>query len=87
MVDNARISKAMTIKLEDLFDDLPQMPEFADGIRRAPARHFSLSPKDTQLALKNALRYIPEKWHRQLAPEFLEELLTQTDRCIPGPLY
>jgi urocanate hydratase len=77
MVDNAGISKAMTIKLEDLFDDLPEMPEFADGIRRAPARHFSLSPKDTRLALKNALRYIPEKWHRQLAPEFLEELLTR----------
>jgi urocanate hydratase len=77
MVDNARISKAMTIKLEDLFDDLPQMPEFADGIRRAPTRHFSLSPKDTRLALKNALRYIPEKWHRQLAPEFLEELFTR----------
>jgi urocanate hydratase len=53
------------------------MPQFADGIRRAPARHFTLSPKDAQLALKNALRYIPEKWHRQLAPEFLKELLTR----------
>jgi urocanate hydratase len=77
MVDNQHISKAMTIKLEDMFDDLPEMPQFADGIRRAPARHFTLSPKDAQLALKNALRYIPEKWHRQLAPEFLEELLTR----------
>ncbi|MGD2185997.1 MAG: urocanate hydratase, partial [Desulfobacterales bacterium] len=77
MVDNARISKAMTIKLEDMFDDLPEMPEFASGIRRAPTRHFTLSPNDTQLALKNALRYIPERWHHQLAPEFLEELLTR----------
>jgi urocanate hydratase len=77
MVDNQHISKAMTIKLEDMFDDLPEMPQFADGIRRAPARHFTLSPKDAQLALKNALRYIPEKWHRQLAPEFLKELLTR----------
>jgi len=77
MLDNARISRAMTIKLEDMFDDLPKMPEFVDGIRRAPTRHFTLSPKDTRLALKNALRYIPEKWHQQLAPEFLEELLTR----------
>ena len=77
MADNASISKAMTIKLEDLFNELPEMPEFTDGIRRAPARHFTLSPRDTRLALKNALRYIPEKWHQQLAPEFLEELLTR----------
>ena len=77
MVDNASISKAMTIKLEDLFDDLPEMPQFADGIRRASARHFTLNPRDTELALKNALRYIPEKWHQELAPEFLEELLTR----------
>jgi urocanate hydratase len=77
MQNNTAISKAMTIKLEDIFDDLPQMPPFADGIRRAPARQFTLSPKDTQLALKNALRYIPQKWHQQLAPEFLDELLTR----------
>jgi len=49
MVDNQHISKAMTIKLEDMFDDLPGMPEFADGIRRAPTRHFTLSSKDTNL--------------------------------------
>jgi len=77
MVDNQHISKAMTIKLEDMFEDLPPMPEFADGIRRAPTRHFTLGLKDTQLALKNALRYVPERWHQQLAPEFLEELLTR----------
>ena len=77
MADNASISKAMTIKLEDLFDDLPEMPEFAEGIRRAPTRHFTLGQKDTRLALKNALRYIPERWHGQLAPEFLQELLTR----------
>ncbi len=77
MVDNVDISKAMSIKLEDIFEELPAMPEFADGIRRASTRNFTLSSKDTRLALKNALRYIPEKWHQQLAPEFLEELLTR----------
>ena len=77
MIDNQHISNAMTIKLEDIFEDLPPMPQFTAGIRRAPNRHFTLSLKDTQLALKNALRYVPERWHQQLAPEFLEELLTR----------
>jgi urocanate hydratase len=77
MRNNASISDAMTIKLEEIFDNLPQMPEFAAGIRRASTRHFTLNPKDTELALKNALRYIPERWHKQLAGEFLEELLTR----------
>lgn len=71
----------MTIKLESIFDELPDIPEFVAGIRRAPKRHFSLSKSDTILALKNALRYIPENWHDVLAPEFLNELL------IRGRIY
>ena len=77
MPDNQHISEGMTIKLEDIFEDLPPMPQFAAGIRRAPTRHFTLSLKDTQLALKNALRYVPERWHQKLALEFLDELLTR----------
>ena len=77
MNHNIDASSAMTIKLEGIFDELPEMPEFVKGIRRAPKRHFSLSRNDTVLALKNALRYIPEKWHERLAPEFLDELLTR----------
>ena len=76
---NSDISGAMTIQLEEVFNQLPQMPqmpEFVKGIRRAPTRNFTLSPKETVLALKNALRYIPEKWHTKLAPEFLDELIT-----------
>ncbi len=77
MANDQHISASLTLRLEEMFAELPEMPEFIGGIRRAPARHFTLSPKDTRLALKNALRYIPEKWHQQLAPEFLEELLTR----------
>ena len=76
MVLNSDISGAMTIQLEEVFNQLPQIPEFVKGIRRAPARNFTLSPKETVLALRNALRYIPEKWHTKLAPEFLDELVT-----------
>jgi len=75
--NNIDISSAMTVKLEDIFSELPERPAFVAGIRRAPKRPFTLSQQDTELALKNALRYIPEKWHKTLAPEFLDELLTR----------
>ena len=76
MIDNADISNAMKIHLEKIFHDLPEMPAFVSGVRRASKRSFTLNPTETALALKNALRYIPEKWHEKLAPEFLDELLT-----------
>ena len=76
MIRNRNISQAMTIKLEDALKELPQPPKFVEGIRRAPKRSFKLTQKETELALKNALRYIPEKWHKKLAPEFLDELIT-----------
>ncbi|MEL7566593.1 MAG: urocanate hydratase [Dehalobacterium sp.] len=74
MLSNLDISKAMTIKLDSGF---PQMPEFVAGIRRAPNRGFRLTPAQTKLALKNALRYLPEELHEKAAPEFLNELMTR----------
>ncbi|MBM9606167.1 urocanate hydratase [Desulfopila inferna] len=60
-----------------LDDDLPEKPAFAEGIRRAPDRGFRLSRKQTEISLRNALRYIPKKHHALLLPEFLEELRTR----------
>lgn len=60
-----------------LSNQLPEYPIFAEGIRRAPDRGYTLSPAQTVTALKNALRYIPVELHRKLAPEFLEELRTR----------
>jgi len=77
MPNNIDISNAMKIHLGEIFKDLPEMPRFVDGIRRAPARRFALTRQETELALKNALRYVPEKWHRTLAPEFLDELMSR----------
>jgi urocanate hydratase len=77
MINNSEISKAMTVRLEDICEQLPDPPEFEVGIRRAPKRNFRLSQTETALALKNALRYASEKWHSTLAPEFLDELLTR----------
>lgn len=58
----------------DFSKGLPEKCAFQPNIRRAPHRGNVLNEKDTVLALKNALRYIPEAYHKELAPEFLEEL-------------
>lgn len=73
MLSSEEIFKSMEIKLEDT---LPPDPEFKPGIRRAPKRELTLSKKEIELALVNALRYIPVRLHEKLAPEFLNELLT-----------
>ena len=65
---------AMTIKLEG---PLPEYPPFEGEYRRAPDRGWTLNRGETELALKNALRYVPEEHHEALIPEFLEELRTR----------
>jgi urocanate hydratase len=57
-----------------LDETLPGEKKFQDGIRRAPDRGFRLTKAQTVIALKNALRYLPKSLHKQVAPEFLEEL-------------
>ena len=71
MLDNKAISDAMTIKLDN---QLPEYPGFVEGVRRAPDRGFRLTKEQTRIALKNALRYVPQELHETLALEFMEEL-------------
>jgi len=73
-MDNKKIMDAMKIKLEAV---LPEYPVFKEGVRRAPRRELTLNEREIKLALKNALRYIPDSLHEVLAPEFLEELRTR----------
>ena len=73
MNQNKTVNDAMEIKLDNV---LPEYPTFEEGIRRAPSRGFRLTKAQTETALKNALRYVPEELHAQLADEFLEELVT-----------
>jgi urocanate hydratase len=73
MLNNIEIAQAMKIHLNE---DLPQEPAFLDDIRRAPDRGFRLNRKQTETALRNALRYIPVQHHALLIPEFLHELRT-----------
>ncbi len=70
---NLDVAQAMTVKLDPV---LPPKKEFLPGIRRAPDRGLNLTKNEMIIAVKNALRYVPEEWHEVLAPEFLEELKT-----------
>ena len=67
-----KTGKALEIAL-DFTEGLPPRVAFEPGIRRAPNRGQVLNENETVLALKNALRYIPEKYHKEMAPEFLRE--------------
>ena len=62
---------AMTIMLDDV---LPEYPSFDPAYRRAPRREANLSQADKELAIRNALRYIPTQHHAQMALEFAKEL-------------
>ena len=68
--------EAMTIMLDDV---LPEYPSFDPAYRRAPRREANLTQADKELAIRNALRYIPQQHHAQMAVEFAEEL-EQTGR-------
>ena len=76
---NKEIGNAMTIKLDPV---LPEYPVFKEGIRRAPMRELTLSDHEKKLAVKNALRYVPEELHEALAPEFMEELLAVSTATV-----
>ncbi|MEM9835593.1 MAG: urocanate hydratase [Bacteroidota bacterium] len=55
-------------------EKLPAKKPYPSGSNRAPARKDSLTKEEKQLAIRNALRYFPKRWHPTLAPEFAEEL-------------
>ena len=71
-MNNSHVYDAMQIRLDA---ELPEYPAFEPGIRRAPSRGFRLTKSQAQIALKNALRYVPENLHAILADEFMQELV------------
>lgn len=54
---------------------LPPKVSYDKSISHAPKRKDILSEDEKKLAIKNALRYFPVKWHVELGKEFLEELM------------
>lgn len=68
----------MTFKeqiLQGIPKELPVKHAYPKDANRAPKRKDILSRKEKQLAIKNALRYFPKKWHKELAIDFTQELL------------
>lgn len=55
-------------------DELPEPQPYDETVNHAPRRKDILTAEEKKLALRNALRYFPAKFHATLAPEFAEEL-------------
>lgn len=67
--------KGLRIHLaEGIPHDMPQHPGMDASVDHAPKRRQVLTPKEKQLALRNALRYFDKKNHTLLAKEFADEL-------------
>lgn len=67
----------MTFKeqvLQGIPHQLPSKKEYPKDANRAPKRKDILSTEEKKLAIKNALRYFPKKWHKELSEEFANEL-------------
>ncbi len=67
----------MTFKqqiLQGIPKELPENKPYAADTNHAPKRKDILTKEEKQLAIRNALRYFPEHWHRTLAAEFATEL-------------
>ncbi len=60
--------------LQGIPDELPAAKAYDPAVNHAPRRKDILSRQEKMLALKNALRYFPQKHHKVLAPEFAQEL-------------
>ena len=60
--------------LQGIPAELPAARPYDTSVSHAPKRKDILSTEEKRLALKNALRYFPEKFHEVLAEEFAHEL-------------
>ena len=61
--------------LQGIPSELPTKKAYPKDANRAPKRKDILSVEEKQLAIRNALRYFPKPWHKELAAEFAQELL------------
>ncbi len=60
--------------LQGIPEDLPSLRDNDPTINHAPRRKDILRPEEKKLAIRNALRYFPERHHAELAVEFAREL-------------
>ncbi|PRP82745.1 hypothetical protein PROFUN_09830 [Planoprotostelium fungivorum] len=75
---DAELDKIKQIFSEELTagipEELPEMPQWDESIPHAPKRPITFTEETFKLAIRNALRYFPSKFHAQLAIEFADEL-------------
>ncbi|MCA0932869.1 urocanate hydratase [Lutimonas saemankumensis] len=67
----------MTFKdqiIQGVPEQLPGKKTYPKGVNRAPKRKDILTKEEKKLAIRNALRYFPKAWHKELSEEFLSEL-------------
>ena len=76
MANQEENSKFKECILQGIPKSLPPKRSYPDGVNSAPVRKNILSKEEKPLAIRNALRYFPSKWHKILAAEFTEELNT-----------
>lgn len=62
--------------LQGIPSELPAPKAYDPNINHAPKRKEILNTEEKKLAIKNALRYFPERHHAELAKEFAKELET-----------
>ena len=60
--------------LQGIPNSLPPKKAYPKEGNPAPKRKEILSSEEKKLAIRNALRYFPKDWHKELAVEFAEEL-------------
>ena len=60
--------------LRGIPSELPNKKIYDNNVSHAPKRKVILNKEEKKLAIKNALRYFPEKLHSVLATEFADEL-------------
>ncbi|MFP4557161.1 MAG: urocanate hydratase [Bacteroidales bacterium] len=60
--------------LQGIPNELPAAKAWDNSVNHAPKRKQILTQFEKRLAIKNALRYFPEKYHAVLAEEFAKEL-------------
>ncbi len=59
---------------EGIPEELPVVKQYDPSVNHAPGRKDILSAEEKKLALRNALRYFPARFHKILAAEFAAEL-------------
>jgi len=71
-----KITDFKRMMAEGIPHEMPALKSYDQNLNHAPKRKDILNSVEKRLAIKNALRYFPERFHPLLAKEFAYELAT-----------